>query len=488
MSDLFDTLQERYLALVARKEKDETGEELLEDVRAFIADARRAGAVTADVNERSQLRAWMRFLANVLYEATGVYPDTSLQPLAHGELIDSRLERREKAAPSSPLAWILIGGAAVIIIAVGLLFITRLSWTPIGPTPTVAPHPSPVPTPVLPVVSELVMGTPLDATGTVKIPADTFCLGTTEIEARFTLDNFQPGTELRWELQRDERKMEAQTTAPTGKEHQLVNVTISDPEPGRYTLLLYADGRVIGRGSFRVLDMPPRVFNLQVSDVPRPTGAATDRNTLPAGLRVIYLNYEYEGLCPGLDLSYTLYHDGKPLQEIQESWSGSPQGQAQVSFQPPDGQPFPPGDYELAVKIGHEEQGRVAVTIGETPQVRPAFGPITIALGVHPDGTPFLIAPDNTFDWNTKVVYGVFSYEGMSDGLRWSVLWTRNGQEVTREEHRWDVERDGTAGTYWVSHHSELGRTLPGGNYSVTLYIENAAQQTADFNVRYYVP
>ena len=142
MSGLFDTLQERYLALVARKEKDETGEEFLQDVSSFIADAQRAGAVTADVSERSQLRAWMRFLANTLYDATGAYPDTSLQPLARGQLIDSRLERKEKPAPLSPLAWVLIGGAVIVIVALGSWGVRSMSVSPATPSPSATPTPT----------------------------------------------------------------------------------------------------------------------------------------------------------------------------------------------------------------------------------------------------------------------------------------------------------------------------------------------------------
>ena len=121
-------------------------------------------------------------------------------------------------------------------------------------------------------------------------------------------------------------------------------------------------------------------------------------------------------------------------------------------------------------------------------EIAPAFGEVTIALGAQPDGAPIVTTPDNVFDWNTKVVYGIFDYVGMRDGLRWTAVWMLNGQEVAREEHLWDVEAGGVAGTRWVAHYDELGQVLYGGNYSVTLYIDNVAQRTADFRLLYYVP
>ena len=49
----------------------------------------------------------------------------------------------------------------------------------------------------------------------------------------------------------------------------------------------------------------------------------------------------------------------------------------------------------------------------------------------------------NEFDWNTKAVYAVFDYTGMQDGTAWTVVWSRNGSEVAREDHFWDASRDG---------------------------------------------
>ena len=502
MSDLFDILQERYQALIARKEDDEKAkggveEEFLDDVRAFIADARQAGAALADLDERSQLRAWMRFLAHVPYDATSVYPDVTLQPLARGRLLHPRPEHRERPSPAFPLAWMLVGGAAAVVIALGLVAIGWLS----RPAEVAEETPTPVAMPV-PLVLQSAVGTELDPGGTVMVTADTFCLGTPEIIAQFTLEGLPPETQYRWELQREGQVVQAQPATPWGREEQPVTVRIGGPEgvdPGQYDLLLYVGEGVVGVRSFRVLGTAPRVFDLRLADVPEPAGEPADRsdgNEFDAGVRVIYLDHEVEGFCPGLDVSYTLYQEGEPLQERVEPWAGAPQDQAQVSFQAPGDRPFSPGDYEVAIAVAGEEQPRVGFTIDEdeeeeeatTAPVPPAFGDVTVALGVGSDGTPLLPAPEDRFDWNTKAVYGFFDYVGMSDGLRWTAVWTRNDQEVAREERFWDVETYGTEGTRWVAYHDGRGGTLPGGTYRVTLYIENVAQRTAEFDILYYVP
>ncbi len=489
MSDLVDILQERYQALVARKEGGEAGEEFLEDVRIFIADARQAGAAVADLNERSQLRAWMRFLATALYDATGVYPDVTLQPLARGQLVRPQLERARKPSRSFPLAWMLAGGAAAVVIAAGLSLIGWLSRPPEVAEET----PTPVP---VPFVSYAAVGAELDSSGAVRMAADTFCLGTPEVVAEFALERITPEMAFRWEVKRGEDVVAAQPAAPWGSEARRVTIRAltggpEGVEPGQYDLLVYVDEQVVGVRSFRVLDEPPRAFNLRVADVPDPAGEASAGRRFEPGVRVLYLAYDFEGFCPALEVSHTLYRDGEPIQERVEPWSGKPQGQAQVSFPAAGDLPFPPGEYAGAVAISGQEQVRVDFAIVEAAEpepVPPAFGDVTIALGVEPDGTPILTAPDNRFDWNTKVVYAVFDYVGMSHGLPWAAVWERGGQEVAREESFWDVDADGTEGTHWVTYQDERGRVLPGGNYSVTLYVENIAQRTADFRILYYVP
>ena len=122
-----------------------------------------------------------------------------------------------------------------------------------------------------------------------------------------------------------------------------------------------------------------------------------------------------------------------------------------------------------------------------TPLPRaPVLGDLTIALGILGSGEPFLIGTE--FDWNTKAVYAVFDYSGMRDGLAWSVVWTRNGEELARENNLWDVGSDGEAGTMWVAYFESGGAVLRGGDYTVSLYLEGELQAESSFRILYYVP
>jgi hypothetical protein len=489
MSDLLDTFQQRHQEKLGQLKRGEVDEAFLDGVHALITDMQQAGTVIADPVQRGQLRALMRFWGNVVYDHTGIYPDTMLQPL---DLTKARPPEEPSRRPLPPLTWVLTGGAAVILITVGLVAIGWMSRFHDGAAPTPMPTPAPVP-----YVSRVAVGTEVDADSTLQSEADTFCMGIPEIVAEFAMAGIEPETAWHWEVQREGEGVAAQPATPWGRDaQQTIRILSGGPggvEPGQYVLLIYVGEHVVGTHSFQVLDTVPRVFNLRVADVPEPPEEGPDgpdKARFEAGVRVIYLNYEHEGLCPDLDLSYTLYHEQEPIQENVETWSGAPQGRTRVSFQAPGNLPFSPGDYEVVVAVTGEEQARVGLTVGEEApeEIVPAFGGLTIALGAEPDGTPILTALDNRFDWNTKAIYTIFDYVGMNEDLRWSAVWMREGQEVTREEHFWDMEADGPAGTRWVTYHDERGVVLPGGTYSVTLTIENVVQRTAGFSILYYVP
>lgn len=495
MSDFLDAFQRRHRETLNQLERREVDAALLDEIRALVEDLRKAGEVIADPAERGQLRALIRFWGGVVYDHTGVYPNAPLLPPDTAQAHPPE-ERTRRPPPS--LAWTLIGGAATVIIAAGLVTIGRMSLSRTRLEET--PHPVKPP-----LVRYAVVGTGLGEDGELETAAETFCLGSPEIVASFALEDMRPGIELDWELHREGEVVSAQAAAPWGQEMKVVTIRIraAGPdglEPGQYDLLLYANGQRVGVQSFEVLGTAPRVFNLQVADVPMPSDAASrGKREFEPGVRVIFLSYEHAGLCTGLDLSHTLYREGEPIQETLERWRGAPQGQAEIIFQASDSLPLAQGDYEAAVALARAEQGRVAFAIQEeevieedeeveeeSEAIPPALGEITLALGVHSDGTPLLAAVDNQFEWDTKVVYGIFEYAGMREGMTWTAVWRRSGLEVARQEWFWSEKADETEGTQWAAYYDVYGQTLPGGNYSMTLYMDSAEQRTADFRILYY--
>lgn len=480
MSDLLDTFQKRHQEKLEQLKRGPVDEAFLDGVMLLLGDLRQAGAVVADPAERGQLRALARFWGNVLYDHTGTYPDTTLQPPGPDRI---HAPVTPSPRPLPPLNWILVGGAATIVIAAGL---AAVGWLARG-----GPEARPVATPA-PIVSQVTVGT-LATDGTL-IPTDVFCAGTPEIAARFAL-KVKTGTPWHWEVQCDGTTVISQPTVSWKEEdaERVITILTGGPggvEPGQYNLLLFVGDQMAEAISFRVLATPPRITNLRVSDVPEPTRGSAE---FAGGVRVLYLTYDYEGMCPGLKVVHTLYRDGRRFQESIETWSGPSTGSAQVSLQAAGGEPFPPGKYEATVTVTGAETARMSLLIQELPAATamppsPALGNIIIALGVQPDGTPILTAPGNVFDWNTKIVYAIFDYSGMGDGMGWAAVWQRNGQEVARQEGFWDVGSAGTQGRRWVAYYDPRGMVLPGGAYSVTLAIENAIQRSADFQILFYVP
>ena len=163
----------------------------------------------------------------------------------------------------------------------------------------------------------------MNSNGALEIASDTFCLNTFGIVAEIALEGAEPETEWRWEVKRSGEVVAEQSAAPWGGEAKraAIRILTGGPEgvaPGQYELLVYAGERVAGTYSFQVLAVAPRLFNLRVTDLPEPTGATPDESAFADGIRVIYSSYEYEGLCPGVNVSHAIYHEGEQIQERME--------------------------------------------------------------------------------------------------------------------------------------------------------------------------
>jgi len=104
----------------------------------------------------------------------------------------------------------------------------------------------------------------------------------------------------------------------------------------------------------------------------------------------------------------------------------------------------------------------------------PFFGPIVFAEGVAEDNKP--INPTTTFPAGITMVYGIFNYEGLKDGLEWTYTWYRDGElEATRTE----IWKSGEEGSAWVNLWNDAG--LPSGNYELRLYLGDKLLQSGTF-------
>jgi hypothetical protein len=109
--DTFEQLQARHEELLAQQD---TEAEILDQVRAYIAQARRAGRMIGSPQERDQLRANLRYWSGYVYEHTDVYPNAELAPAA----------RNLKEDSNSNLAW--YGWLMVTAIALISVFVLAL--------------------------------------------------------------------------------------------------------------------------------------------------------------------------------------------------------------------------------------------------------------------------------------------------------------------------------------------------------------------------
>ena len=262
-----------------------------------------------------------------------------------------------------------------------------------------------------------------------------------------------------------------------------VRVALPDGGPfaaGQYELTFLVDDQPMANRIFDVLAGKPQVSNVRVSNVPTETG----RTEFEAGIPIIYVAYDYQNFCPGRAITRTIYRSGREVYQSFEEWAGTSDGSSQLDYYREGGLPLPGGEYKVTIGVGGQEPQQVMFAI--TGPAPPAFGDITLAQGVQFDDQPILKAPEgNRFDWNTKAVYAFFNYVGMSDGLRWAVVWTRNDEEVARAGGFWNVEADGTEGERWAVYYDESVATLPNGRYSVTFSIDDQVQSTKEFTIGY---
>src|SRR5512133_1483135 len=98
--------------------------DLLAAVRAYIETAKAGARQVSGMRDRNQLRAILRYWGSWVYEQTGVFPDTTLQPpemaaAAEPEPGDSKAFNRK--------SWVIIGAVAGGLLLLALIFMAAMA-------------------------------------------------------------------------------------------------------------------------------------------------------------------------------------------------------------------------------------------------------------------------------------------------------------------------------------------------------------------------
>ncbi len=113
-----------------------------------------------------------------------------------------------------------------------------------------------------------------------------------------------------------------------------------------------------------------------------------------------------------------------------------------------------------------------------TPRPEAVLSPILVATSLTNFNIP--IQPAEAFDNPVGRLYGAFSYDHMTDGIRWSALWYHDGQPVCYDGTKpWD---GGTGGYGYTECFPEDGWSE--GEYEIQVFIGTQWQVSARFQIR----
>jgi hypothetical protein len=107
----------------------------------------------------------------------------------------------------------------------------------------------------------------------------------------------------------------------------------------------------------------------------------------------------------------------------------------------------------------------IAVLIRETvtPDSEAVFSPIMVAERIDSLNRP--VDPAEEFENPIRILYGAFTYDNFTDGIRWTAIWYYGDEVVCIEKQTWD---GGTGGYGYTECLPELW--LP-GNYEIQMFI-----------------
>jgi hypothetical protein len=109
----FEQLQTRHEELLSQQDSEA---EILDQVREYITQARRAGTMIGSPQERDQLRANLRYWSGYVYEHTDVYPNAELAPAARN--------LKEDSNSNLPwYGWLMVTAIALVSVSVLALIV-----------------------------------------------------------------------------------------------------------------------------------------------------------------------------------------------------------------------------------------------------------------------------------------------------------------------------------------------------------------------------
>jgi hypothetical protein len=115
-------------------------------------------------------------------------------------------------------------------------------------------------------------------------------------------------------------------------------------------------------------------------------------------------------------------------------------------------------------------------TVGPVNPGNASIGEITFAEEVDNNNQP--IGANTTFV-NVGEIFGVFDYQGMTNGAEWTTYWYYNGQLVLETPSTWDA---GESGTAWASIFHPDG--LPAGLFELEIEVQGELFQSGSFTVQ----
>jgi hypothetical protein len=110
-----------------------------------------------------------------------------------------------------------------------------------------------------------------------------------------------------------------------------------------------------------------------------------------------------------------------------------------------------------------------------TPRPDAVFSPIEVATRLDAFNRPVNAA--DSFENPVRMLYGAFTYENLSDGVRWTAVWYREDEVVCLESDPWTI---GTGGSGYTV--CEPGIWLP-GEYEIQMFVGEVWLVSGSFTI-----